>query len=177
MKALATQRLLIRNFCPEDADALRETIVLYTASPYAVYDHAWPTSPESIKNIVQWFAGGDGFLAVCLKENGTFLGFIALNRSENQECCEYELGYVFSPLFAGHGYATEGCKALLNYAFDTLGCERVSSHTALLNQASCRLLSRLGFQKTGEDRASFQQDVNGRRIEFTALTFHLAREG
>ena len=88
MIQIETARLEIRNFCASDAPGLRETILAYQASAYAAYDHSWPNSLEEIKGVVEWFANGDGFLAVCLKTTGQFIGFIALNRGERSELAE-----------------------------------------------------------------------------------------
>ena len=70
MITLETDRLVIRNFCLDDAEALQEVISQYQASEYAIYDHPWPTALEKIKEIVAWFAQRDSFLAVCLKDTG-----------------------------------------------------------------------------------------------------------
>lgn len=67
MITLATERLILRNFQVNDWPALHVIINQYQASEFAPYDQQWPTSPEEIKGITEWFASGDGFLAVCLK--------------------------------------------------------------------------------------------------------------
>jgi ribosomal-protein-alanine N-acetyltransferase len=170
-----TARLEIRNFCASDAPGLRETILAYQASAYAAYDHPWPNSAEEINGVVDWFANGDSFLAVCLKATGQFIGFFALNRGEDPGAQVYDLGYVFNSAYHRQGYASEGCRALLDYAFEQLGAQRITSGTAAVNLPSCKLLARLGFQIVGGGRRSFQQDGERNPIEFEGYQFELAR--
>lgn len=81
MTWLETDRLAIRNFRAGDWEALHETISQYQSSELADYDHQWPTSPEEFRKITQWFATGDSYLAVCPKDTGRLVGFVALNQS------------------------------------------------------------------------------------------------
>lgn len=173
---IETERLLIRNFCPDDAEALREMIVQKASSAYAAYDHEWPTDREAIRGIVEWFAGGDRFLAVCLKEAGTFIGFIALNPAEGIEETALDLGYCFAARYHGKGYATEGCAAAIDHAFCHLATKRITSATAAENGPSCRLLARMGLRVVGESEASFRTRPDGTPITFTGLAHRLTRE-
>jgi len=42
MRTVETERLAIRNFTEDDWEDLREMILQYEASEYAVYGHQWP---------------------------------------------------------------------------------------------------------------------------------------
>ena len=68
MNAIETDRLAIRNFAPGDWSALQEMAIQYQASEWAKHEDPWPTSAEEIKGMAEWFARGDDYLAVCLKE-------------------------------------------------------------------------------------------------------------
>jgi RimJ/RimL family protein N-acetyltransferase len=175
MTKLETERLIIRNFKADDWQDLQEMAVKYQASEYAQYDHKWPTDTEEIKDVAEWFAGGDDYLAVCLRATGKLIGFIALKSKEEADG-EYSLGYVFNPDHHGQGYATEGCQAILDYAFGSLNAERVVTGTAEANTPSCQLLRRLGMRKMGQHTASFHETPAGEPIEFVALSFALSRE-
>ena len=175
MKAIETDRLTIRNFQPDDWRDLQEMVVQYAASDVAQYDHQWPTSDKEIVGVTEWFASGDRFLAVCLKETGAFIGFISFGQGEGEDGLEYGLGYIFHPGYRGKGYATEGCQALIDRAFGELGAERVTSSTALANDRSCQLLRRLGMSETGRHTASFRKTQDGEPSEFVALSFALGR--
>jgi len=175
MTILETERLLIRNFRSDDWEALHEIISQYESSEFAAYDRQWPTSPEEIKRITEWFASGDSYLAVCLKATRRLIGFVALNQ-EQEDDRTVNLGYIFHFDYHGQGYATEGCRAVLAHAFDRLQAHRVVTGTAAANHASCRLLERLGFKKTSESTASFRAAPDGQPIQFIGYTFELSRD-
>ena len=58
-----------------------------------------------------------------------------------------ELGWVLHPEHAGHGYATEAVRALVDLAFDDLGLRRVTAGCFAANEASWRLMERVGMRR------------------------------
>ncbi len=58
-----------------------------------------------------------------------------------------ELGWVLDPAHTGHGYATEAVRALLRYCFEDLGVRRVVANCFLDNEASWRLMERVGMRR------------------------------
>jgi len=176
MLTIETSRLIIRNFRSSDAKDLRQMILKYSSSPYGIYDHKWPTSEQEIQGVTDWFAAGDQFFAICLKETGQFIGLISLSRSDNTERCEYDLGYIFDANYHRTGYATEGCRALIDHAFAEWKAQRVITGTAAINEPSCRLLARLGFKKISESTGHLQVAPNGTPYDFLGFTFELTRE-
>ena len=175
MDTIRTERLAIRNFQADDWQALQRMVVKYAASEYGAYDHRWPEGDEAIIGVAEWFASGDNFLAVCLADTGTFIGFVVLN-PEDEAGKALNLGYIFDSDFHGHGYVTEACQAALERAFVALGAERMVTGTAAANQPSCRLIARLGFQITGEGVGSFQNAPDGTPIKFAGYSFALSRD-
>jgi RimJ/RimL family protein N-acetyltransferase len=150
MITLETDRLVVRNFAPDDWQALQAVVVAYQASDSAQYEDPWPTSDEKVRGIASWFASGDAYLAVCLKKEGTLLGLVAINRRDDQEAPIYNLGYVFHPGYAGQGYATESCRAAMAYLFDEAGAEGILTGTHPDNVPSVALLRRLGLREIGD---------------------------
>jgi RimJ/RimL family protein N-acetyltransferase len=60
-----------------------------------------------------------------------------------------EVGYWIGAPFWGNGYATEALRAIIDHAFDTLGCEALQGGARVTNAASRRVLEKCGFQWTG----------------------------
>ena len=58
-----------------------------------------------------------------------------------------EIGYVFDPRHAGHGYATEAARALLRLGFAELGLHRIIAWVDARNEASAAVLRRLGLRQ------------------------------
>jgi RimJ/RimL family protein N-acetyltransferase len=65
-----------------------------------------------------------------------------------------EIGYVFHPDAAGHGYAREACTAVLDLAFGRLGLHRVTARMDSRNRASARLAAALGLRHEAHHRSS-----------------------
>jgi ribosomal-protein-alanine N-acetyltransferase len=151
--AIETDRLTIRNFGPDDWQDLQEVAVQYRASEWAKYEDPWPTSTEEVKGMVEWFAKGDDYLAVCLKATGKLIGLIAIERRKDQEGPVHNLGYVFHPGYHGHGYATEGCQAAMEHVFGQLAADGILTGTHPADEPSVRLLKKLGLR--GIDRGEF----------------------
>jgi [ribosomal protein S5]-alanine N-acetyltransferase len=84
-----------------------------------------------------------------------------------------EIGYSLSPDYQGRGLATEALRAGLAHAFDDLGLVRVEADIDPRNEASWRLLERIGFQREGLLRKRWR--VNGEVCD-TAFYGLLAEE-
>ena len=65
----------------------------------------------------------------------------------NREHGGGEIGYVLSPDFGGHGYATEAVYALLRLGFDELGLHRIVARVDERNEDSAKLARRLGMRQ------------------------------
>lgn len=97
-----------------------------------------------------WFATGDDYLCVTLKTTGAVIGLLAIECRNDHEEQVHNLGYIFDPADQGHGYATEGCQAVMRYLFVERGATAIHTGTHPDNQASVHLLSKLGLQQIKE---------------------------
>lgn len=153
---LETKRLILRKF--EEADF--ERLFLLDSNPEVMKYVGMPTlskveeSKEVVKMIMrQYEDNGLGRLAVIEKESELLIGWsgLKLNTSEvNGYQNFYELGYRFLPETWGKGYATESGKASLDYGFNDLKAEIIYAYAHCENTASNHILTKLGFEKTGE---------------------------
>jgi RimJ/RimL family protein N-acetyltransferase len=85
-------------------------------------------------------------LAVARTEDDAFVGGVIL-RMVDEANRGAELGFIFHPDFHGHGYAGEAARALLDLAFGPLGLHRVIGQCDARNEASARLMKRLGMRQ------------------------------
>ncbi|WP_175621700.1 GNAT family N-acetyltransferase [Chryseobacterium schmidteae] len=153
---LETKRLVLRKF--EEADY--ERLFLLDSNSEVMKYIGMPTlskveeSKEVVKMIMQQYEdNGVGRLAVIEKESELLIGWsgLKLNTSEvNGYQNFHELGYRFLPETWGKGYATESGKASLEYGFNDLKAEVIYAYAHCENQASNHILTKLGFEKTGE---------------------------
>ncbi len=86
------------------------------------------------------------FLGVELIATGELVGDVMLKWTSAEDRGG-EIGYVFHPAYAGHGYATEAAHRLLHLAFDDLGLHRVIARLDAENHSSARLAARLGMRQ------------------------------
>ncbi len=158
MTVLETDRLIIRNFRPDDWQELQELAIRYQASQWAKYDHPWPTSDEEIKGMAEWLATEEGFLAVCLKTTGKLIGLLNIHRKKEEEGKVHGLGYVFHPDYHRHGYATEACRAGMARVFGSWAADEIRTGTHPDNEPSVRLLNRLGLLRIDEGEYGITQE-------------------
>ncbi|RPJ51402.1 MAG: N-acetyltransferase, partial [Chloroflexi bacterium] len=87
-------------------------------------------------------------LAIELISTGELIGDCAFQilRDDSRQA---EIGVTLSRRYQGHGYALEGLTRLLEYLFGELELHRVRANVDPQNQASIRLLERLGFRHEG----------------------------
>ena len=85
-------------------------------------------------------------VGVTLRGGGALVGGVSLSWRDNQHR-QGELGYIFHPAHAGHGYATEASRAMLRIGFERLGLHRISGRLDARNAASARVLERLGMRR------------------------------
>ncbi|HKK77630.1 MAG TPA: GNAT family N-acetyltransferase [Saprospiraceae bacterium] len=93
--------------------------------------------------------GRHGYWIAEDRASATFIGWMALRPLSHTD--HFELGYRFLRRHWGKGYATEAGQRLLQYAFHELKLTEVVAITLPENQASRRVMEKLGFQLKGYD--------------------------
>lgn len=81
---------------------------------------------------------------------GELIGAVGLQLDpENRQA---ELGYWIGRPYWGRGFATEAAGAALRYGFEDLGLNRIHAHHFAHNEASGRVLGKIGMQREGRRR-------------------------
>ena len=106
------------------------------------------------------FNGRDVKLAVCLKEDGKYIGNVYLTDIDyvNRSAVSHVL--IGNKAYWGNGYAAEAYKLLLSYAFDELGLHRVCAQVLESNIGSLKMHIKCGYKEEGLLRDSVWK--NGR---------------
>ena len=81
------------------------------------------------------------------RTSGRFVGRIGFTNPEDWP--GFELGWTIAPAFQGNGFATEGGRFLLQYAFNEMARDHVISVIHPDNKASIRVAERLGEKLEG----------------------------
>jgi ribosomal-protein-alanine N-acetyltransferase len=87
---------------------------------------------------------GFGLYLVATKDDGRPIGMCGLIKRAGLE--DVDLGFAFLENFQGKHYAYEAAHATLRFGLNTLALPRIVAITSQDNQASIRLLERLGFR-------------------------------
>jgi len=158
MTALAddvrSERLILRRWRESD----REPFARMNADPKVM--EFFPAmlsrqeSDELADRIEAHFAEhGFGGCAAELKKTGEFIGFIglAVPRFEAAFTPCVEIGWRIAAKHWGRGLATEGARAVAEFAFAELGLREIVSFTTVENMRSRRVIERLGMTHDAED--------------------------
>ncbi|MCB0637717.1 MAG: GNAT family N-acetyltransferase [Lewinella sp.] len=91
--------------------------------------------------------GPYGYWVIEMRETAAFVGWATLKPLDQTE--EIEVGYRLLEEYWGQGLATEAARALLDYGFQELGLTTVYGVTMPQNEASRRVLAKLGMRLQG----------------------------
>ena len=104
---------------------------------------------EMIQKILSQYAEyGYCFWKVLLKPDDQFVGIAGLLHQDINNVAEAEISYRMLPEHWNKGYGTEAAKACKKYAESELGKKRLISLIHPQNDASIRVASKLGAEKS-----------------------------
>lgn len=146
---LETERLLLRQICREDAEAI---FTIYSDDAVTeFYDLDTFHDIDDAYELIDYFA--ESYFSerqirwgIERKADGLLIGtcgFVALHHHRA------EIGYDLARPFWRKGYMTEALEGLLELAFDEMTMNRVEALVMPGNQASTKLLETLGFTREG----------------------------
>jgi ribosomal-protein-alanine N-acetyltransferase len=146
MAVIETERLLLREFVPEDVDALAsvisdaETMRFYPAPRDRPGVESWIE-----RNRRRYREDGHGLWAMVLKSSGEMIGDCGLARQTVDEIDEIEIGYHVRRDMWGRGLAPEAAAACRDYGFAHLGAGRLIALIRPENLPSRRVAEKVGL--------------------------------
>ena len=145
---LETERLRFRQFRESDLDPLIDILSHPEVAPWLGGGkgraEVWLTMARMLGH---WELRGYGMWAVEEKASGALIGRIGFNHSEGMP--DFELGWTLGRPYWGRGYATEGAREALAFAFRELGRERVIHLIDPKNKRSVAVAERIGSKAEG----------------------------
>ena len=147
---LETERLLLRWFRESDFDQFFEMssdpqVMQFLGGKPLTEIEAWKSMAAFIGH---WYFRGFGVWAVEEKSSGKLVGRIGFMHPAGWP--GFELGWTLGRNSWGKGYATEGARRALEYAFTEMGRDHVISLIAPENVNSIKVAERLGEKVEGE---------------------------
>ncbi|WMJ82697.1 GNAT family N-acetyltransferase [Oscillospiraceae bacterium LTW-04] len=158
---LETPRLGFRRLSHADHDTLRPIL----GDPETMY--AWEYGFNDAQ-ITQWIDrcqmryahDGYAYYAAIDKQSGALVGLMGLLNEDIDGDIQLGVGYILARNYWGKGYANEGVRSWLDYAFAALGATRVVAVIRPENTASRRVAKRLGMRVVGQ----YVKNVNGKEM-------------
>ena len=146
-----TERLVLRYVTLDDLDALR-----YYTDPEVCRYLPFPAADEEallerVKRMAERLAPSepDDVLSLAAVHDGVLVGDLILRMrtrsNEHTAPSVAEIGWAFSPSYAGRGFATEAATALVDLAFSHYPLHRLIAHLDPRNLRSAALCERLGM--------------------------------
>ncbi|MEG3178091.1 GNAT family N-acetyltransferase [Sphingomonas sp. RB3P16] len=148
-----TPRLTLRPGWPEDAPALTRAIA-HESVAMKLARLPWPyTEADAAKWLELPRASTDATCLILSHDYAypTVIGAMSIEARQHDHGNGHELGYWLTPDAWGRGYATEAGEAMVGMARHALGLKRLQSGYFLDNPASGKVLTKLGFERTGEE--------------------------
>jgi RimJ/RimL family protein N-acetyltransferase len=151
---LETERLYLRHFSDSDLDAF----VTYRNDPQVARYQGWEVPflrdtgqafIEEMKNAVPGLPGKWFQAAIEIKPSEEIIGDCAFHVMKNDHRQAF-IGITLARDSWGKGYGEETCRRLIDYLFDELNLHRVVAECDAENNASSKLLMRLGFRREAE---------------------------
>jgi RimJ/RimL family protein N-acetyltransferase len=148
MLDLETERLLLRQFIIDDAQ-----FILTLLNEPSFLRYIGDKKVRNIEDARQYILNGPitsyerndfGLFVVELKESHTPIGMCGLIKRD--ELPDPDIGFALLPDFWNKGFAFEAAAAVLTDARERLRLQRILAITSLDNEASIKLLQRLGFR-------------------------------
>lgn len=148
---MTTQRLLLRTWNEGDVDIICEMMQNSEVNRYLSPHNLdkLPTieviSKSSIRNIAE---KGYGYFICEEKDTRKVIGMMGLNYTQiaNRYFPCYTISWILGKEFWKQGYAKEAAQAMIAYAFDTCKITKICACTVVDNQASRKVMERLGMK-------------------------------
>ncbi len=94
--------------------------------------------------VASYERNGFGLFKVELKDTGVPIGICGLLKRDT--LLDPDIGFAFLPAHWSQGYAFESAAAVMTYARETLGLDRILAITSADNEASAKLLGKIGLR-------------------------------
>lgn len=148
---LKSERLILRRITKEDAINMFE---IYSDPETARFDWYYPIeSVDKISKIIDNFQEiydekDEITWGAVKKDDNKLIGYCCLGDfQEGPRSCE--IGYGFNREYWNKGYGTEAVNVLVKYAFEEMNINRIVGTVTLGNEASIKVLKKVGFQQEG----------------------------
>jgi ribosomal-protein-alanine N-acetyltransferase len=161
VKILETERLVLRQLTPDDAEFILE-LLNDPSFIRNIGDRNVRTIEDACSYILNgpvasYAKNGFGLYLVLLNETQEPIGMCGLIKRDGLE--DVDIGYALLPRYWSRGYAVEAAQATKEYAREIIGLKRIVAIVDPVNAGSIRVLEKIGLQYETMVRLS-ADDIN-----------------
>jgi len=159
MFTLITKRLILRDVREED-----ESVLHQLRSTQAVTQHIDYIKSTTEADTHQWLLGTmihnarsprlSYNLAIARQIDHQVIGWIGIGQPSDQTLGDLDFGYALLPNYWRQGYMSEALAAILEYGFEYLEARQIFGECETVNQASARVMERVGLHLQARRRES-----------------------
>ncbi len=148
MKILETERLILQEFTAADAN-----VVLDLLNEPAFHQYIGDKNVRTKNDALQYLTEGPiasykkygyGLWLANVRKSNQPIGMCGIKKRPTLQIPD--LGYAFLKRYWSKGYATEAARGVIKYASKTLQMKRLAAITHPGNNASIKVLQKVGFQ-------------------------------
>ena len=165
-----TDRLILRNYTPEDVPAVHE---YFSNAEVSRYEDFWPMTTDEVGRMLSEWKDMDNRMAVVLRETGELIGTVGYWIDDEEEEPEYSIDYDFNPKFWHKGYAYEAAKEVVRHLTEDLNVTEIWGDCDERNTASAKLMERLGFTYVRTEDDWYKEDADGNPIMIRSRVYRL----
>ncbi len=146
------KRIILRNLVKADAESVckhanDKKVFRYTTLPYP---YTKKDALEFIPIVQKGLREQSSYeLGVTLSENDEVIGMIGLKNIDRGNKLSAEIGYWLGKKYWRQGMISEAANLILDFAFNDINLNKVFAKVMEPNEASVKLLEKLGFKKEG----------------------------
>lgn len=166
---LESERLIFRKI--EDSDFPFIAEIMRDQGVQKIWEHYF--SDDDIREWIEKRKTGyrnngiDYFLAIH-KQTNEIVGQIGLLKETIEGESVWGIGYILISRYYGNGYATEGARKMVDYAFQTLKASKVICDIRPINTPSIAVAKRIGMTEVG----SFIKIYRGKEMPHLVFELH-----
>jgi [ribosomal protein S5]-alanine N-acetyltransferase len=165
---IESERLIFKEMTENDFDTIAK--IMRDEGVQKIWEHYF--SDDDVREWIEKHKSnyrnyGIGHLLAIDKLLQDVVGQIGIIKENINGEIVWGIGYILMSEHCGKGYATEGAKAMIDYAFNTLNASKIVCVIRPMNKSSISVAKRLGMIET----SSFVKEYRGK--EMPHLVFEL----
>lgn len=178
MVRIVTDRLIIRDNLDEDLSEHHRLMSNPELMTYItdIMTYSIEESKENLRFSIEESKKGNDrkcyFFAIVNKENNGFIGAIGFTVTEkNIDGGNAELGYFILKEYWNKGYTTEAARAVIDFAFKTVGLHKISTGCTLENEKSENIMKKLDMIKEAHFKSHVYHNGSWKdRVEYALFS-------